>query len=124
MPTWTEADARTTLRGEEGVDSVATYAIEFVPQRADIGYKKIVLWLGRDDMVPREVHFFGDGPYPVKRIRATTIMSQGVVPWIERLEIETPATRSRTVVETSNVVFNRKVDDDLFSPQALSRGEP
>jgi uncharacterized protein len=123
MPTWTEADARTTLRGEEGIDSVATYAIEFVPLRADIGYKRIVLWLGRDDMVPREIDLFGEGPYPMKRIRATTIQSQGVIPWIERLEIETPAAHSRTVIEATNVVFNRKVDDDLFSPQALPRGE-
>jgi hypothetical protein len=123
MMLWTDADARATLRGEEGIDSVATYAIEFVPQRADIGYKKVVLWLGRDDMVPRQVDLFSDGPYPVKRIRVTGIQSEGAVPWPERLEIERPAAQSRTVVEASNVVFNRRVDDDLFSPQALQRGE-
>ena len=123
MTLWTEADAGATLRGEEGIDSVATYAIEFTPRRSDIGYRKIVLWLGRDDMVPRAVDLFGDGPYPVKRIRVTGIRSEGAIPWLECLEIETPANRSRTTIEATNVVFNRRVDDDLFTPQGLTRGE-
>jgi len=123
MMRWTEADAHATLRGEEGVDSVATYAIEFEPRRADVPYRKIVLWLGRDDMTPREVHLFGDGPYPVKRIKVTAVRSEGAIPWPERVEIETPANRSRTTIEARNVVFNRKVDDELFSPRGLARGE-
>jgi hypothetical protein len=123
MMLWTEADAHATLRGEEGIDSVATYAIEFAPRRADIGYKKVVLWLGRDDMAPREVHLFGDGRYPVKRIRVATLRSEGAIPWPERVEVETTATRSRTTIDATNVVFNRKVDDDLFSPHGLARGE-
>src|SRR5438876_5380784 len=40
MTSWTEADARSTLRGEATVDGTPTYAIEETPQREDIGYKK------------------------------------------------------------------------------------
>src|SRR4029453_18641264 len=124
MMRWTDADGHATLRGEEGVDSLATYAIELEPRRADVPSRKIVLWLGRDDMTPREVHLFGDGPYPVKRIKVTAVRNEGAIPWAERIEIETPANRSRTTIEARNVVFNRKVDDDLFTPHGLARGEP
>src|SRR5881397_357335 len=50
LTSWTEDDARSSLRGEETVDGTPTYAIELVPRREDIGYKKIVVWLGRDDL--------------------------------------------------------------------------
>src|SRR6185295_14573913 len=51
MPSWTEADARSSLRGEEAIDGTPTHAIELVPQREDIGYKRVVVWLGKDDLV-------------------------------------------------------------------------
>ena len=53
---------RSSLRGEETVDGVATYVIELRPQREDIGYQKIVLWLGRDDLVPRRLEFYDEAP--------------------------------------------------------------
>jgi hypothetical protein len=118
---WTEADAHATLRGEEGIDLVATHAIEFEPRRADIPYREVVLWLGRDDMTPRQLHLFGNGPYPVRRIQVTTLRSEGAIPWPERVEIETPAAGTRTTIDATNVVFNRRADDDLFTPQGLAR---
>src|SRR4029450_5170100 len=61
MGGWSEEDARSSLRGEETIDGVPTYVIELAPQREDIGYQKIVLWLGRDDLLPRRLEFYGDG---------------------------------------------------------------
>src|SRR5262245_36999228 len=42
MPSWTEADARSSLHDEETIDGTPTYAIELVPQREDIAYKKVL----------------------------------------------------------------------------------
>src|SRR6185436_18844241 len=45
MTSWTESDARSSLRADETLDATGTHVIELAPQREDIGYKKIVLWL-------------------------------------------------------------------------------
>jgi hypothetical protein len=49
---WPEAEMRTSLRGQEAVEGVAAHAIELWPKRADVDYRKIVVWLGRDDLWP------------------------------------------------------------------------
>jgi len=64
MTSWTEADARSSLRGEETVDGTPSYVIEEIPQREDIGYKKVVVWLGRDDLVPRRLELYEDTAEP------------------------------------------------------------
>src|SRR5207244_11107108 len=53
MTSWSEADAASHLRGDETLDGVASHVIELAPRREDIGYKRIVMWLGADDLVPR-----------------------------------------------------------------------
>ena len=124
MSSWSEADARSSLRGEEPVEGVPTYVIELVPQREDIGYKKIVLWLGRDDLVPRRIEFYGDGSDPAKRITQRDLHDVGSIPIAQHIEVETPARGSRTLIESSNAGFDRRFEDDLFTQRALERGQP
>jgi hypothetical protein len=124
MSSWSEADARSSLRGEEPVEGVPTYVIELVPQREDIGYKKIVLWLGRDDLVPRRIEFYGDGSDPAKRITQRDLHDVGSIPIAQHIEVETPARGSRTLIESSNAAFDHHYEDDLFTQRALERGQP
>src|SRR5437870_10851870 len=79
MTSWTEADARSSLRGEEAVDGTPSYAIEEVPQREDIGYKKVVVWLGRDDLVPRRLELYEDAAEPKKRVVQSDIKPIGAI---------------------------------------------
>src|SRR5262249_22224156 len=123
MSSWSEADARSSLRGEETVDGVPTYVIELIPQREDIGYKKIVIWLGRDDLVPRRLEFYGDGSEPTKRIVQRDLHDVGRIPMAQRIEVETPARGSRTTIESSDAAFDQHYEDDLFTQRALERGQ-
>src|SRR2546428_4109895 len=52
MTSWSEDDAAAHLRAEEAVDGVPVHVIELTPKREDIGYKRIVLWLGQDALLP------------------------------------------------------------------------
>ena len=119
---WTETDARSSLRGEETVDGTPTYAIEEVPQREDIGYKKIVVWLGHDDLVPRRLELYEDAAEPKKRIAQSDVKSIGAIPVPHHLEVATPAAGSHTVIEIADVQFNQKLDPDLFTQRYLERG--
>ncbi|MGH7786683.1 MAG: outer membrane lipoprotein-sorting protein [Candidatus Binatia bacterium] len=135
MPTWTDADATASLRGEAAVDGVPCYVIELTPQRAEIGYQHIVLWLGRDDLVPRQVELFaeapsagwfglggGTPPQPARRVRQHDLRLVGAIPVPGRAEIETPAAGTRTIVTFLHVAFDQHLPDDLFTQPALGWG--
>jgi hypothetical protein len=124
LASWSEDDARSSLRGEETVDGVPTYVIELVPQRADIPYKKIVLWLGRDDLMPRRLEFYGEASEPVKRILQGDIHDVGTIPVARHVEVETPAKGSKTIIESSDAAYDQHLDEGLFRTDALERGEP
>jgi hypothetical protein len=122
MTTWTEADASSSLRGEETIDGVACHVIDLASKRDDIGYKRIVLWLGRDDLVPRRIELFGDEAEPTKRINQSDIRKVGAIPVPYKTIVETPAAGSTTEVVIADTKFNQKVGDDTFTQAALEAG--
>jgi len=113
---------RSSLRGEETVDGTPTYAIELVPRREDIGYRKLVLWLGREDLLPHRLEFYEDGSEPRKRMTQGDVRSIGAIPVAHHIEVATPAAGSHTVIEIADVQFNQKLDPELFSQRYLERG--
>ncbi|HZP43722.1 MAG TPA: outer membrane lipoprotein-sorting protein [Candidatus Binatia bacterium] len=122
MPSWTEADARSSLRGEETVDGTPAHVIELRPQREDIGYQRIVLWLGKEDLVPRRLELWEGEGEPKKRVLQSDVRSIGAIPTAHSVKVETPAAGSHTTIEVSDVQFNQGLGDDLFSERFLERG--
>jgi len=122
MTSWSEDDAGSHLRGEEAVDGVASYVIELTPKREDIGYKRIVVWLGKDDLVPRRLELYEDGPEPKKRITQGDVRSIGKIPVAHHLVVETSAAGTRTVIDAADVQFDQGLEADLFTQRYLERG--
>ena len=124
MTSWTEEDAKSSLLGEGDVGGVPVHNIELRPQREDIGYQKVVVALGRDDLVPRLIEFYEDGDEPLKRITQSDVKSVGPIPVAHKIEVQTPATKSSTTIEVSDVKFDQSLKDDLFTQRTLERGPP
>jgi hypothetical protein len=122
MVSWSEDDAASSLRGEEKMDGVTCQVIELATRRDDIGYKRIVLWLG-DDLVPRQLEFYADEPTPKKRIQQFDVRMVGAIPVAHRVDVETPAAGTKTTTTISDVQFNQRLEDDLFTQRALERGQ-
>jgi hypothetical protein len=135
MPRWTEADASSSLRGEEVADGVPCHVIELTPQRTDIGYQRIVVWLGRDDLVARRVEFHEQAPSagwfgfgaaaaapPTRRLSQSDVRRVGPIPVPFRAEVATPAAGTRTVVTFASVAFDQALPEDLFTQPALEWG--
>jgi outer membrane lipoprotein-sorting protein len=122
MGAWTDADAAATLKGEEAVDGVPTHVIEYAPKREDIGYHRIVLWLGKDDLTPRRLEFWEDGDAPKKRIQQGDVRSVGPIPVAYHVEVESVGAGSKTTITLSDVQFDLKLEPDLFSQRYLERG--
>jgi hypothetical protein len=132
MPSWTEADASATLDGETTLDGTPCYVIALTPRRADIGYARIVLWLGKDDLVARQVEFFEELPAsgwlsgrtaaPTRRLKQGDVRRAGSIPVAYRAEVETPSAGSKTVVTFGEVAFDRGLPDELFTQPAMEWG--
>jgi hypothetical protein len=133
MPSWTEKDAASQLRGEDAVDGVACYVIELKPMRDDVGYEQIVIWLGKEDLVARQVEFYEQAPSsgwfggsgdakPARRLRQSDLRPVGKIPVAYRAEVETPALGTKTVVTFSRVAFDQGLPDDLFKQPAMEWG--
>jgi hypothetical protein len=123
MPSWTEADAKSSLRGQETIDGVACHVIELLPQREDIGYEKIVLWLGVDDLMSRRLEFYDGETEPAKRLTQTAIKTVDGIPVAHHIDVEAPPKGTKTMIDSSDVHFNQQLEPDLFSQRALERGE-
>ena len=119
---WSEADAGSSLRPGETLDGTPNDVIELTPHREDIGYRRILLWLGHEDLVPRGLDLFEEGDTPKKRIRQRDVRMVGAIPVAYRMEVETTVAATRTTIEVVNVRFNQKLEDDLFTQRALGRG--
>jgi outer membrane lipoprotein-sorting protein len=122
MTSWTEADAASSLRGDDTVDGVACHVIELAAKRDDIGYKRIVMWLGRDDLVPRRFEFYGDEAEPVKRITQSDVRTIGAIPVAYQTKVETLAAGTSTDVVVVDTQFNQNLSDDAFTQRALEQG--
>jgi len=135
LPSWTEKDAEARLRGEEAIDSVPCHVIELTPKHADSGYQRIVLWLGRDDLVARQVELYetapssgwfgvGDGGStpPTRRIRQSDVRSIGPIPVPHHAVVETPSAGTKTTVTFEHVAFDQGLPDELFTQPAMEWG--
>lgn len=121
LPTWTAADADATLLGDDTVDGVPCHRIELLPKRTDVGYAKLVSYLGTADLVPRRLDFHDDGGLR-KTLRQRDVRTVGTVPLGHRIEVDTPAANSRSVIEVTAVELDRGIDDARFAVDALERG--
>jgi hypothetical protein len=140
MPSWTEEDAKSALLGEEIIDGVPCYAIEFRTRRDDVEYGRILLWLGKEDLAPRKVDFleepdegwlgglFGeksqDGKGLKKRVQLRDVRLIGSIPIAHDMFVETPGAETKTEIHTRNVKFDQGLRDDLFTHRSLQRGKP
>ena len=123
MPSWSEVDAPAQLRGEETIDGVAAHTIDLSPKREDIGYTRILLWLGKDDLVPRRLELYeaADGE-PKKRIEQGDVRTVGAIPVAHRVTVATPGVGSRTEIEIADVRFDKGLEEDDFSQRYLEIG--
>ncbi|MEO8601494.1 MAG: outer membrane lipoprotein-sorting protein [bacterium] len=132
MPSWDEEDASSSLEGEAVVDGTPCHVIALTPRREEIGYQRIVLWLGKDDLIARQVEFYeeaptrgwfgGSGTPPTRRLKQSDVRRAGAIPVAYHAEVETPSAGTKTVVTFSEIAFDRGLPDDLFTQPAMERG--
>ncbi len=132
---WTDDEAGSTLKGSEIVGGVPCHVIELEPHLPYVVYSRVMLWLDKADLVPRQVEFYeapkraglfglfgdrsADDGRPVRRYHQSDIRMIGPVPVAHRIEVETPAEGSRTTVQVEQVRFDQGLNEAFFEPGRL-----
>jgi outer membrane lipoprotein-sorting protein len=119
LPGWTEEDADATLAGEETVDAVACHMIDLIPRRPDAAYKRIRLWLGKDDLFARRLELFADGAALTKRLSQSDVRFIAKIPVAHHIVVETPSDGTTTVITIEDTRFDVGIGDDCFSQATL-----
>ena len=117
MLTWQAADVHAILRGAERLEDGETHALEADAVGA---YRRILFWLGRDDLVLRQLELYGTDLAPLKRVRQRDVRLVGTVPVPWRVEVENPASGTSSIFEVVDVQFDVGFPDDVFSLPQLS----
>jgi outer membrane lipoprotein-sorting protein len=119
---WTHEDATISLTGEEAVDGLPCSMIDVVPKDEEVGYGKIRLWLGKDDLIVRRYMFEDRNGRLAKTLLVSDIRMIKQIPAAHRLEMRNERTGSHTVIEFSKIVFDTGLSKDKFTQRSLERG--
>jgi uncharacterized protein len=136
LPTWTSNEVSAELLDEVELEGVPCHVLALSPRREHIGYQRIVLWLGKEDLFTRQLELYEEagswlgglfggattGSAPKRRFRLTGVRDIGSISVAHRIEVETPAEGSRTTIEVTEVRFDQGLEDELFTQRTLERG--
>jgi len=112
--------------GEEVIDGHRTFIIESIPvdkkTAKELGYSKVKQWVDAEIWIVRKAEFTSLRNKPLKTIYTTEIKQvQGI--WTTHLlKVENHKTRHTTKFIFSDVDYQTKISDGLFTERALRRG--
>jgi outer membrane lipoprotein-sorting protein len=118
---WSDAEAPAQLAGQETLGGKATDIIDLRPRLEGMPYRRIMLWMDRDQLVPRKLDFYDSAGALAKSLTLDDIRDVGAIPTAHRLEMRSVEKGSRTVVELPQVTYNSGLPDELFTQRYLDR---
>jgi outer membrane lipoprotein-sorting protein len=119
---WTESDAPATLLRDEEVEGRLCHVIEFTPGAKDFGYGRIVIWLRADDLVIVKFSMHDTAGRQEKVLTLGNIRQVGQIPTPFTMEMKNVESGSHTIVDFTEINYDSKLGDDMFSQRALEHG--
>lgn len=114
-----------TLAGEETVDGQPSYKLELKAKDRTVAYDRVVYWVRSDGtFFPVRAEYYTISGRRLKRLTLTDVARLGNRTRPTRLTMESALEQgSRTVLRFVAIEDDVKLDDRLFTPSALERGE-
>lgn len=119
---WTREDASLSVTAREVVDGQSCSVIDVVPKDDDVGYGKIRLWLGDEDLVVHKFTFEDRKGRLAKTLLVSDIRMIKNIPAAHRLEMRNERSGSHTVIEFSKIVFDTGLSKEMFTQRRLEKG--
>jgi outer membrane lipoprotein-sorting protein len=122
---WTEEEAASKLiREGDAFDGVTCAVIELVPRGRDYEYARFVLWLDREDSTFRKIELYDKKTSELaKTLTLAGFETVGRVPTPHRIEMTNFKKGTKTILEISDVRYDRGLGDDVFTERTLERGK-
>jgi len=119
---WSEADAHATLLRDEDVEGRSCHVLEFTPGTKDFGYGKVVIWLRADDLVIVKYSMHDTAGRQEKVLTLGDVRPVGHIPTPFTMEMKNIDSGSHTVVDFTEIKYDTKLGDDMFTQRALEHG--
>jgi outer membrane lipoprotein-sorting protein len=122
---WTEEEAKSKLvRDGEIVDGARCAVIELEPSGQDYEYSRFALWLDREDSTFRKIELYDkkDGAL-WKTLTLAAFETIDGVPTPRHIEMANAKKGTKTILDISEVRYNRGLGDEVFTERALERGK-
>jgi len=119
---WKREDAEISVVAEETIDGASCAVIEVVPKDDEVGYGKIRLWLGKDDLVVHKFTFEERSGQLAKTLLLSDIRMVKNIPAAHRMEMRNERTGSYTIIEFTEIVFDSGLGEEMFTQRRLERG--
>ncbi|MBI1747293.1 MAG: outer membrane lipoprotein-sorting protein [Acidobacteria bacterium] len=112
------------LSTSETVDGQAAYKIEIRPVAPEKSqYRYIHVWVARDKPVILHSDFYDDKDRKLRTMHADDIQRISNIWVARRLEMVSPLDGTKTLLVLDEVHFNQGLRNDLFTQQALEKGD-
>lgn len=112
--------------GEEKVDGHRTFKVETTPVNQkvakELGYGRVVRWVDAEIWIVRKSEFWDVRGNPLKTIHTKDIRKVQGIWTAHQFEAENQKTGHKTILTLSDVDYESKVADDIFTERALRRG--
>ena len=114
-----------TLAGEETVDGQASYKLELKAKDRSVAYDRVVYWVRSDGtFYPVRAEYYTISGRRLKWLTMTDVARLGNRARPTRLTMESALEQgSRTMLRFLAIEDDVKLDDRMFTPSALERGE-
>jgi len=111
------------LLGEEQVSGQVCWKIESTPRKGKSSqYSKVVMWLRKDIYFPVQYEMYAKNQL-VRKLQYRNIKEVNGVWSALEMEMLDVRRKGRTVLKTEKLQYNVPLKDELFTLQALRRGE-
>jgi outer membrane lipoprotein-sorting protein len=121
---WSEADATTTLEGDDACgDGQTCYRLAIVPAKGNDEFPcaRYRLWFGRDDLLLRQAELYDPADRLMKTIRCEGYFPSGRFMTARSCSI-THVNGTRATITVREVAYDTDLADDLFTIAHLGEG--
>ncbi|PID75085.1 MAG: hypothetical protein CSB23_05370 [Deltaproteobacteria bacterium] len=113
-----------TLKGSENLNGAECWLVESVPRpelKKETNYAKRMVYVRKDIHLPTRIDYYDKRGHLLKTATFGGFKQIDGIWTVTKILFETPARKTRTLMERSEIHYNQGLDDSLFLQNNLKR---
>lgn len=107
----------------ENHNGTKLYVVEAIPKKAGYIYSKKLTWVNTENWTVPKIEFYDRKGRLLKIMHTEWAQVDGIWNW-KRTVVENQLSGHRTEIDISEVKFNRRLSESLFTERSLRKGAP